>query len=112
MAAVLGVGTRNRKKRAEIVEILGDLGLYLRDLTARVRRALSPRARALAQLRPARRRLLVNPAGDGRIPTTMSQKTWGGRFSGDTDRRVEAFTESIHFDRRLYRHDIRASQAH
>src|SRR5437867_9905542 len=40
------------------------------------------------------------------------QKTWGGRFTGDTDRRVEAFTESISFDRRLYRHDIRASQAH
>jgi argininosuccinate lyase len=42
----------------------------------------------------------------------VSQKTWGGRFSGDTDRRVEAFTESISLDRRLYRHDIRASQAH
>jgi len=39
-------------------------------------------------------------------------KTWGGRFSGETDRRVEAFTESISIDRRLYRHDIRASQAH
>jgi argininosuccinate lyase len=42
----------------------------------------------------------------------MSQKTWGGRFSGVTDDRVEAFTESISLDRRLYRHDIRASQAH
>jgi argininosuccinate lyase len=42
----------------------------------------------------------------------MSQKTWGGRFSGATDDRVEAFTESISFDRRLYRHDVRASQAH
>jgi argininosuccinate lyase len=40
------------------------------------------------------------------------QKTWGGRFTGDTDRRVEAFTESISFDRRLYRHDVIASQAH
>ena len=40
------------------------------------------------------------------------QKTWGGRFTGGTDSRVEAFTESITFDRRLYRHDIRASQAH
>src|SRR5438128_4779630 len=39
-------------------------------------------------------------------------KTWGGRFSADTDDRVEAFTESISFDRRLYHHDIRASQAH
>ncbi|MCE9531524.1 MAG: argininosuccinate lyase, partial [Planctomycetes bacterium] len=42
----------------------------------------------------------------------MSQKTWGGRFSGGTDSRVEAFTESISFDHRLYRHDIIASKAH
>jgi argininosuccinate lyase len=42
----------------------------------------------------------------------MSQKTWGGRFAGGTDARVEAFTESVSFDRRLYRHDVRASQAH
>jgi argininosuccinate lyase len=42
----------------------------------------------------------------------MNQKTWGGRFSGGTDNRVEAFTESISFDRRLYRHDVLASQAH
>jgi argininosuccinate lyase len=42
----------------------------------------------------------------------MSQKTWGGRFDGGTDARVEAFTESISFDKRLYRHDIRGSQAH
>jgi argininosuccinate lyase len=40
------------------------------------------------------------------------QKTWGGRFSGDTDDRVERFTESISFDQRLYREDIAASQAH
>jgi argininosuccinate lyase len=44
--------------------------------------------------------------------SSMSQKTWGGRFSGTTDQRVEAFTESISFDRRLYAHDILASQAH
>jgi len=42
----------------------------------------------------------------------VSQKTWGGRFTGATDNRVEAFTESISLDRRLYRHDVRASQAH
>src|SRR5437899_6127901 len=42
----------------------------------------------------------------------MNHKTWGGRFSGETDNRVEAFTESISFDRRLYRHDVLASQAH
>ena len=42
----------------------------------------------------------------------MSQKTWGGRFDGGTDARVEQFTESISIDRRLYRHDVIASQAH
>ena len=42
----------------------------------------------------------------------MSHKTWGGRFDGETDKRVEAFTESITIDRRLYQHDITASQAH
>lgn len=41
-----------------------------------------------------------------------TQKTWGGRFSGGTDDRVERFTESISFDQRLYREDITASQAH
>jgi argininosuccinate lyase len=39
-------------------------------------------------------------------------KTWGGRFTGAIDSQVEAFTESISFDRRLYRQDIVASQAH
>jgi XTP/dITP diphosphohydrolase len=33
MAPVLVVGTRNRKKREEIMEILGGLGLELKDLT-------------------------------------------------------------------------------
>ena len=42
----------------------------------------------------------------------MSGKTWGGRFSADTDKRVEAYTESISYDRRLYIHDINASKAH
>jgi argininosuccinate lyase len=42
----------------------------------------------------------------------MSHKTWGGRFEGGTDQRVERYTESISYDQRLYRHDIQASQAH
>jgi argininosuccinate lyase len=33
-------------------------------------------------------------------------------FDQATDRRVEKFTESVSFDRRLYAHDIRASIAH
>ncbi len=42
----------------------------------------------------------------------MTQKAWGGRFAAGTDRRVEQFTESISFDRRLFKHDIRGSVAH
>lgn len=42
----------------------------------------------------------------------MAGKPWGGRFAGGTDRRVEAFTESISFDRRLFKQDIRGSIAH
>ncbi len=42
----------------------------------------------------------------------MSDKPWGGRFEGATEKAVEEFTSSLHFDRRLYRHDIRGSMAH
>jgi argininosuccinate lyase len=40
------------------------------------------------------------------------EKPWGGRFSEPTDRQVEAFTTSLHYDRRLYRYDIEGSIAH
>ena len=42
----------------------------------------------------------------------MASKAWGGRFGERTDRRVERFTESISFDRRLFEQDVRASTAH
>ena len=42
----------------------------------------------------------------------MADKAWGGRFAGPTDRKVEEFTESIRFDRRLFEHDVRGSIAH
>jgi argininosuccinate lyase len=43
---------------------------------------------------------------------TVAHKLWGGVFAATTDERVERFTQSISFDRRLYAHDIRASIAH
>jgi argininosuccinate lyase len=42
----------------------------------------------------------------------LAQKPWSGVFDQATDRRVEKFTESVSFDRRLYAHDIRGSIAH
>jgi argininosuccinate lyase len=41
-----------------------------------------------------------------------TQKMWGGRFAEATAASVEEFTASIHYDCRLYRHDIRGSRAH
>ncbi len=39
-------------------------------------------------------------------------KPWAGRFTEATDAFVEAFTASVGFDKRLYRHDIMGSLAH
>ena len=43
---------------------------------------------------------------------TNKSKLWGGRFSEGTAASVEQFTASIHYDCRLYRHDIAGSRAH
>jgi len=83
------------------------------------------------QLRSAQFRLflmLVVPARGFLIPTDEpkmstkpensiqagkpSDKLWGGRFAESTDALVEAFSESVSFDSRLWRQDIRGSQAH
>ena len=39
-------------------------------------------------------------------------KLWGGRFSESTSEAVEAFSESVSFDARLWRQDIAGSKAH
>ena len=45
-------------------------------------------------------------------PSNAPAKLWGGRFEGNTDAFVEAFTASVTFDQRMYRQDIRGSVAH
>ncbi len=40
------------------------------------------------------------------------EKPWGGRFSEETDKFVEEFTESVSFDRELALEDIAQSKAH
>jgi argininosuccinate lyase len=37
---------------------------------------------------------------------------WGGRFEAETDKNVAEFTESVSFDKRLYKYDIAGSKAH
>ncbi|TWU00626.1 Argininosuccinate lyase [Botrimarina colliarenosi] len=50
-----------------------------------------------------------NNAGD---KAGNQAKPWGGVFDGATDARVEAFSESVSYDRRMYQQDIRGSVAH
>ncbi|MBT9537351.1 MAG: argininosuccinate lyase, partial [Nitrospirae bacterium] len=42
----------------------------------------------------------------------MMKKLWAGRFTEKTSKTVEYFTESISFDRRLWKYDIEGSIAH
>jgi len=48
---------------------------------------------------------------DERARRPQSQ-TWGGRFGKAVAAELEAFSASIDFDRRLWRQDVRGSQAH
>ncbi len=41
-----------------------------------------------------------------------SQKMWGGRFSETTAASMEAYSESVSYDYRLYKYDIAGSKAH
>ena len=46
------------------------------------------------------------------VNQSSTKKPWGGRFTEPTNALVEAFTESISFDSRLYKQDIQGSIAH
>ena len=51
-------------------------------------------------------------SGHRRSRQPLTSPSRGGVFQQATDRRVEEFSESISFDRRLYAHDVAASIAH
>lgn len=40
------------------------------------------------------------------------KKPWSGRFTGGTSKEVEKYTESVSFDKRLWKYDIEGSIAH
>ena len=41
-----------------------------------------------------------------------NSKIWGGRFSSSSNKLMEEFNSSIHFDKKLYKQDIEASTVH
>ena len=54
----------------------------------------------------------ISTTPDSKPASPEKDKLWGGRFTEATDAFVEAFTASINFDKRLYKHDIAGSKAH
>ena len=50
--------------------------------------------------------------GDGLGPGKATEVLWSGRFGESLSPVVQEFTGSLHFDRRLVRHDLLASLAH
>ena len=58
-------------------------------------------------------RVPTSPGSGRKMASNQSPvKPWAGRFTEGTDQIVEQFTESVSFDQRLYRQDIRGSLAH
>lgn len=55
------------------------------------------------------KRLMADKQATG---DSANAKPWGGRFQEATEKLVEKFSASEHFDRRLWHHDIQASKAH
>lgn len=48
----------------------------------------------------------------GKKIADKKEKLWAGRFTQKTSKAVEAFTESVSFDQRLWKYDIEGSIAH
>jgi XTP/dITP diphosphohydrolase len=107
MPPILVLGTRNKKKRQEIVEILGDLGLDLRDLTqypvapevvedgdtfeANARKKASETAKALGEWVLGEDSGLVVPALGGR-PGVYSAR-YAGRQGDDAANNARLLAE-------------------
>ncbi|KAI3442779.1 uncharacterized protein J3R85_001047 [Psidium guajava] len=72
--------------------------------------ALSRKTRLPARLCASPNAIAMSAAAQD--PDSKESKLWGGRFEESVSETVERFTESISFDKELYRHDIMGSKAH
>ncbi len=49
---------------------------------------------------------------DAKMEESITSKAWSGRFTQQMDSTMEDFNSSVHFDWRLYKHDIKGSLAY
>lgn len=54
----------------------------------------------------------VSEAAAAAAAQAKETKLWGGRFEESVTDAVEKFSESISYDKALYKHDIMGSKAH
>lgn len=79
----------------------------------------TPKKYTLSRPQPLLLSLIVQGSrqrGPAAVLCAMGQskeaKLWGGRFEESVTDAVERFTESISYDKQLYKHDIMGSRAH
>jgi hypothetical protein len=77
-----------------------------------MRAAATTTARVVARGAAAARIAAMSSAAAAAPPAAAGAKLWGGRFTGATDPLMEAFNNSIAFDRRMWRQDIAGSVAY
>ncbi|GLJ15226.1 hypothetical protein SUGI_0248860 [Cryptomeria japonica] len=63
-------------------------------------------------LRSHRRDIKISCSVDGMAKLEKEVKLWGGRFEESVTDAVEKFSESVSYDKKLYKHDIDGSRAH
>ena len=68
--------------------------------------------RSLVDLAKRSRNIRLNFLSAMSSSSSSGAKLWGGRFTGATDPLMEAFNNSISFDKRMWRQDIRGSIAY
>ncbi|KAF4400314.1 hypothetical protein G4B88_019523 [Cannabis sativa] len=86
----------------------------LPTLSSSITTNLSAPTLSFAHRKPtmSRRDVIASASQTLATPEPKENKLWGGRFEESVTDAVERFTESISFDKLLYKHDIMGSRAH
>lgn len=74
--------------------------------------SLTPRSTAFPHRKFFKTRMEAQTNTTDHAANPKEAKLWGGRFQESVTDTVERFTESVSYDKQLYKHDILGSTAH